>query len=165
MISYRLNRALTGDHEKIYSNIPDSVSSSLRDSRWKAYIKTIEALLMNDKRVFLAFQAPELPRNIKRLLSEIDANESIHNLKGVSREWCDQRTQLLQNHLAELPKDAIIVDPANEFCNKDWCFAVKQRTALYFDDDHMSVEGASLIAKEIIHAWRDTEQHKAFSLR
>ena len=44
----------------------------------------------------------------------------------------------------------MIVDPANSFCDEAVCYAGQEEIAYYFDDDHMSVAGAGIVADEIL---------------
>ena len=44
----------------------------------------------------------------------------------------------------------IVINPTDHFCRGDICYAVLDGKALYFDDDHMSLDGAALIAENII---------------
>jgi hypothetical protein len=42
------------------------------------------------------------------------------------------------------------VKPFQALCGESFCPAVKNNAALYFDDNHLSVSGAALVAKNII---------------
>jgi hypothetical protein len=45
----------------------------------------------------------------------------------------------------------MIVDPADSFCDDAVCYAGQQDISYYFDDDHMSVAGAGIVADEILN--------------
>ena len=44
----------------------------------------------------------------------------------------------------------MIVDPADSFCDVTVCYATQGDVVYYFDDDHMSVAGAGVIAAAIL---------------
>ena len=95
----------------------------------------------------LVIQAPELPKSIEELV--LKSIEPIDEVLGVSRSWWDERSKYLNTRRHDIPKEVIIVDPAKFFCNESNCFAARSGIAYYFDNNHMSVAGARLVAKEI----------------
>jgi hypothetical protein len=44
-----------------------------------------------------------------------------------------------------------VIDPADDFCDARDCYVVKANKALFFDDNHMSIEGGRLIAGRILN--------------
>ncbi|MCX8086356.1 MAG: SGNH hydrolase domain-containing protein [Rhodocyclaceae bacterium] len=44
----------------------------------------------------------------------------------------------------------MLVDGVKPFCDEEWCWAMKDGKLLYYDDDHVLLEGARLIAREIL---------------
>lgn len=52
--------------------------------------------------------------------------------------------------MEELQQFTEVIDLADLFCDDRMCLAVQGGKALYFDDDHMSLDGARRAADEII---------------
>ena len=148
VVSYRLNNWLFGDHLPLYPDMPIKPEEEVR-STWDSYVSLINVLAA-EKQVIVVMPVPELPMSIKRLLwkRSVDESES-YFITGSPREWWEERNAFVKKHLADLPDSVAVVDPAELLCNADICFAAKDGKALYFDDDHLSVDGALLIAREI----------------
>jgi hypothetical protein len=50
----------------------------------------------------------------------------------------------------DFPDNVILIDPQKIFCDDNVCYAVKNGTPLYFDNNHMSLVGAGLVASDIL---------------
>ena len=148
VLSHRLIAYLYGNHEGMYPLLPDEHNDSHRERLWDSYLAMLNVLLENDKQVIVVNQAPELPKPIENLL--LKHGDSSTNMEGVTREWWNKRNMFVSQRLSELPSEVLVVYPEKLFCDEVHCFASKENVALYFDDDHMSVAGATLIADEII---------------
>lgn len=148
VVSYRIHSYLHGKNEGIYPNFPDEISSTVRDIRWKSYIEILDTFVAANKNVFLILQAPELPKSINNLI--FNDKNPVENLIGVDRRWWKHRVEFVMSRLGEVPGKVSIINPADYFCDAQKCLATMNGTSLYFDDDHMSVAGATIIAKQII---------------
>lgn len=148
VISYRINSALFGDHVGIYPNLPDKRSSKQRDEILKSYVSIANELKRSNKRVYIVIQAPELRSDIYTLI--FDSGDSASDIYGVERWWWNQRSSFLLDALKYNGLISNVIDPADVFCNDKLCYAVKDNRALYFDDNHMSLFGASLIVDKLI---------------
>ncbi|MDH3668435.1 MAG: acyltransferase [Paracoccaceae bacterium] len=122
------------------------------DEYWRAYIETLETLVAGGKRVTLVLQAPWLESPVSRIVFGDGAGGSGAGLVGLARVRWQRRTRLISEWLDQVPDAVTIVDPANLFCDEDRCFAAKDGQALYFDDHHMSIHGARLVARAIVDA-------------
>ena len=67
----------------------------------------------------------------------------------------------------------LVVDPAKAFCDQVFCYAARKDVSLYFDDDHLSIAGASIVAADVLrklgfraplHASADRRRDRAASL-
>jgi hypothetical protein len=107
--------------------------------------------MANGKRVILVLQAPELPKAIENLalVSGITSNGAVI---GASRAWWDERNRYVRAFLPSLPRGVIVVDPTDSFCDGRTCYAARDGVAFYFDDNHMSVAGASVVASRVVAA-------------
>ena len=68
---------------------------------------------------------------------------------GVTRRWWDQRKAFVDTHLSELPPKVLVIDPTDLFCDRVSCYAVRNEQTLYYDSDHLSVIGASHVARRV----------------
>ena len=148
IVSYRINSGLYGGHEIEYPNLPDGVGRGERELVWKSYVNVLRHFVDNGKKVVLVLQAPELPVPVEDLL--LKSQNPLGKVNGVSRDWWNQRSGFVRQHLFDIPKEVLVIDPAEIFCNEKNCQAANDGVAFYFDDDHLSVEGARLVVKEII---------------
>ncbi len=126
------------------------IEDELSEEYWRAYIATLKTLVADGKRVTLVLQAPWLESPVSRIVFGDGAGGSGDGLVGLMRERWQRRTQFISERLNQVPDAVRIVDPANLFCDEDRCFAAKDGLALYFDDHHMSIHGARLVARAII---------------
>ena len=144
VVGYRLNAALSGGHEGLYPRLPKGGTES---ETWAHLLRTLQVLRDSDKQVILMLQVPELPRDIHYLAMR--ASPADQDLAGATRAWWDERTRWVFEHLHEVPAGVIVIDPTTAFCDDRQCRASSRGKALYFDDDHPSISGASLLAKLI----------------
>lgn len=149
VVSYRINAHLFGKHESAYPKIPNDVAPELRAARWKSYVGVLEEFLKSGKKVYLVFQAPELSNPIGNLIYR---HPSERTIIGVPRVWWNERNTYLRSNLADIPKGVVVIDPTEIFCDGGSCYAVKDGVALYHDDDHVSVAGAQVLAKQVVRA-------------
>ena len=126
-------------------------AASWEEKRWKSYLEIVEKFVQAGKTTIVVLQAPLLPKPVDYYVMREKRNFEF--LVGVDRALWEKSADFIFHRLNQLTKEAIIVQPADLFCNSRSCAAVKDGKALYFDDDHMSVYGASLIAREIVHKW------------
>jgi hypothetical protein len=153
VVVYRINAWLFGGHEASYPALPDEIGEAERARRWQAYESLLEHLVRLGKEVILVLQAPELPRRIDRLVFE--AGPEPTDVAGVDRSWWNQRNAYVLSRLSHLPSQVQIVDPASLLCDDRRCWAARGGIGLYFDDDHLSVAGASLVVDEVLRrVWR-----------
>ena len=150
VVTYRIHAHLNGLHEGKYPKIPDDVNLQDRERRWEAYVSLAKHFARSGKQVILSLQAPEVAVPVEKLILR-----SPHptNISGVSMAWWLKRTAYVRGRLEkDLPKEIIVVDPAKLFCDASNCLAVKESAALYFDDNHLSIHGAELVAEEIVRS-------------
>lgn len=148
VISYRINAALFGEHEGKYPRQVDAVANMEREKRWRSYVDAANYLAESGKKVILVLQSPELPTPIDRLIfHSADSNGLI---LGASRSWWDARNAFVMARLGDFSEAIRVIDTTELFCNKSYCMAARDHVAYYFDDDHLSLSGAALVAKEIV---------------
>ncbi len=153
VVAYRIHGALFGTHERAYPGWPDTIGAAERERRWAAYVALLRYFVAHGKQVRLVLQAPELPKQIDALV--LRASDPTAAIDGASRAWWERRSAWVNARLAQLPAGVTVIDPTPLFCNADSCLAVKDGVARYFDDDHMSIGGARLVADQVLKtmAW------------
>jgi peptidoglycan/LPS O-acetylase OafA/YrhL len=144
LVSYRLQAYLYGGHEGVYPELPNEGSDAQREQIWRSYVELLRHFVAAGKTVVLVLQAPEIRKDVSQLI--LARRFAAEDIEGISREWWDRRTAFVRARLHQIPPEILVVDPADLFCDRKSCAAVRDSVALYFDDDHMSVAGARLIA-------------------
>ncbi|GIT89295.1 acyltransferase family protein [Roseobacter sp. OBYS 0001] len=155
VISYRIAAYLKGNHEGIYPSLPNDVDARTRTKVWEAYVAMMQALVDHGKTVHLVLQAPEVPAHINQMVRRAGPGAGAPNklsLAGVPRAWWEARMAYVLQRLDDIPDAVHIHDPAATFCDTSHCYLSHDGRALYFDDDHISITGAALIADQIVNA-------------
>lgn len=120
------------------------------DRMWASYSGTVARFLEAGKTVILVLQAPHLGDHVQKFIMAARTTADMNFFPGISRtRWDESRRQIL-SRLSTMPAGAAVIDPATLFCDATECAAIKDGKALYFDEHHMSIAGAELIADEII---------------
>ncbi|MEM7709498.1 MAG: SGNH hydrolase domain-containing protein [Pseudomonadota bacterium] len=152
VISYRMAAALYGATNEAYPDFVDDRTEEDRSATWAAFLDVLDAFRAGGKRVYFVIQVPELHRDVQHLVSAAAGQPAEDALPGVTRDWWDRRIGDVMDRLHELPAGVTVIDPTGFFCDRTRCYATRDGRALYFDDDHMSVYGAKLVARPVLAA-------------
>ena len=76
-------------------------------------------------------------------------------MKGITNAEWEVIYKGYRSLLEEIPKNTNVINPKDLFCDDVSCHVIKLNEALYFDDDHLSISGASIIARHIISEYID----------
>ncbi|HHA1787177.1 TPA: acyltransferase family protein [Enterobacter ludwigii] len=106
----------------------------------------IDNLSISGKKVFLVMQAPKIEHHINYYIRYSLAGKDVKS--GSISQW-KRLNKDEYSFIRDLPKTVSVIDPVEEFCDSKDCYAIKDNTSLYFDDNHMSVAGALLVANKI----------------
>lgn len=107
----------------------------------------IDDLVRSGKRVVLVLQAPMLERHINYYIRRAFGREQVVN--KTREEWKEQFK--IGYLIANKVKDKVsIVDPADVMCDERLCYAIKSNKSLFFNRDHMSVDGALLVTTKLL---------------
>ncbi len=148
IISYRINQYLFGKHEKIYPQLPNEISEAERSETWNSLVLLLNHLQNSGKKVFFIMQAPEVKKQAEDL---IFSRKNIRdNVESVPLDWWNNRNSYVMKNLKSIPKEVIVINPADSFCDDKNCYLTGGGESFYFDDDHMSVAGSKIIANRII---------------
>lgn len=115
-------------------------------------VKMIEKISSVDKKVILVLQAPLAGMHINKHLRKAFFNQR-SDMIGLSNENWDEIYTSHLSLLEELPASTIIVNPKHLLCDNYGCYVIKNNIALYYDNNHLFIEGASIVARYIFHEY------------
>jgi hypothetical protein len=122
----------------------------LQEQKYRnSLIAISDDLISAGKKVVLVLQAPLPGAHIDKYLNyKLQTLPS--TIRGMSIENWNHTYRAANSIIEEISNDVIVVNPTDYFCESNECLVVKDGKALYFDDDHMSVNGAKIIAKGLV---------------
>lgn len=160
VVGYRYSYHFFGDNLNTYPILPDEspqlefdgTTDAKREILAKALMDMLVTLNNAGKKVFVVMPIPELGKRAEDII--FLNKEVLHRsgeIIGVSVQYYTERNKYIREKLLRLSESNItVIDPMNILCDKINCYITKNDEALYFDDNHLSVAGAGLIAREII---------------
>jgi len=116
------------------------------------FIKKIKNL---DKDIYIVMPTPEMgwevPNNLARILHY--KNKIEKNTLSISKKVFDERNSEIYKFFSNLKQNynLNLIYPNDIFCDNLKCFSHKNNIPLFFDDDHLSIEGSKLLSKKIIN--------------
>jgi len=136
-----------------------------REEYWKSLHEIILRLQASGKNIYLLYPIPELPIDIKTAASpfSIFGSQTMLDLnKSTPSSYFFERNKFILSKLNTLPygENLHAIEPFKILCKQDYCPAVINETPLYFDDDHLSIEGSKLLIAESVIA-KDIKQATA----
>ena len=136
---------------------PKSNELTYFDAIKTSYANSIRLMLNNGHKVILIYPVPEMGWDVPRRLSRI---YSVNNFlapsdASTSYEVFQKRNVRANEALDDIGShpNLIRIKPENIFCNTfitNRCLGHISNSPLYYDDDHLSNEGAKLVVKEIM---------------
>jgi len=161
LLGFRYSAFLFGDQLDLYPELPnqdptDQFTNSSRNSMignarevyWNSLNEIITRLLQADKTIHLIYPIPELPAYISKgvIPFSIFGTKTMLDLeKTTSSDYYFSRNDFIINKLDSLPygHNLHAIKPFEILCNSKHCPAVSDGKSLYFDDDHLSITGAT----------------------
>ncbi|MDF1641261.1 acyltransferase family protein [Thalassolituus oleivorans] len=121
-----------------------------RDLYWDSFGMIVSALRKSGKKVVLLGPVPELSGDIMQLATPLTIfhQDGLRDLLHVTTvDNFDKRNMEVVRRLKYLidEEQVLYLDARDAICGDDYCGAVIERKALYFDDDHLSLTGADVI--------------------
>lgn len=149
-------RNLYGDEMKIHSSKNDiKIDNNLLFTNSMRF--TLKKLLDSKKEIIYILPIPRLdfhPRDCAKIRSFKVSNNKNNPLCATSRNLFDNDTEpylnLVLRVLKELPLISIF-NPANELCDEEYCYALKNGILLYRDELHLSDAGSEYIVEKIVN--------------
>lgn len=157
VINFRYSYYLNGEHRVRNESENNVFKSKIKYSEKKQIIfESLDFLvseLSDKKRIFLVLPFPELDLDVRRLVFSNDLkNNDINKTYGTNlKKYYERNSDILEwFSLREFPNNYYLIDPKQFLCNEKDCFIVNRNKLLYYDDDHLSLNGTSLLAKMIL---------------
>ena len=121
---------------------------------WSSLSEKLTVLSASGKKVFLLAPIPSLPSHIDKLITPFHVfseHTQVNLTKVYSLDEYLKNNSNISNKIEDLKLLGIEVIPVIDiFCEGGWCSAVKGRDSLYFDDNHLSMFGAGILAQKIM---------------
>ena len=137
--------------DKVYQSANDRLNKQFSDH----FVDTM-CSIKNPERVYLVRPYPEMgvdvPKTMARALMLGRSPPQI----SISLDEYHQRRQVIWAAQDEAARQCgvHILDPLPYFCHDDRCWGSKDGRPLYFDDDHLSEYGNSLLVPMFKQAWK-----------
>ena len=130
-----------------------------KEIRQKIILQNIEIFINKiknlDKDIYIVMPTPEMgweiPNNLARNLHF--KNKIEKNTLSISKKVFNERNSDIDKFFVNMKKNynLNLIYPNDIFCDDLRCFSHKNNVPLFFDDDHVSIEGAKLLSKKIIN--------------
>jgi len=108
--------------------------------------KLIDVLAKNKDNIYIFYPIPDLTKKIKQLIYLADKKgENLNMIKDTDLNQYLKNNKFIIEHFnnKKYPSNVHLLKTQDIFCNNKNCYAVKDGIALYFDDDHPSIAGAT----------------------
>ena len=114
-----------------------------QDIIWEDFLAIIEKFIDYGKKVYFLTQPPLLDYSVPKQILLNGPNQII----GPTRiDWI-QKNNFVFSRYNSLPKDLIILDAADVFCDDSSCYGNDAGGFYYYDDNHISLYGARKIVE------------------
>ncbi len=166
LLGFRYSSFLFGDQLSPYPNVPNDdprlnittkayikSKNELRELYWQSLEESINRILNSGKRIYVLYPIPELPMNINKAIvpfSIFNDKTTLDLQHSTTRDYYFTRNEYILKKLDSLSyTDRLVaIKPYDIFCKENYCPAVVNGQALYFDDDHLSLFGARLLIEK-----------------
>jgi hypothetical protein len=142
--------------DTIVNGVKQRHPEKLRIAKLSQYYKaTVERLLEGGKKVILIYPIPEVGFHVPNRLARLKmfgSNEEVTTSYDVFLER-NRRVLSTFDSLGD-NENLIRIRPDKVFCETKKggrCLTVKEGNILYYDDDHLSNTGSSIIAKDVVN--------------
>lgn len=102
--------------------------------------------------IYYIFENPELgfsPKNCLKRPFNMFPNECKIEYEKYYNRMFEYKQKILQ--MAKKYSNVSVLDVEDTFCDERYCYALKDGNMLYLDDDHLSLKGSELQAKNLIN--------------
>lgn len=151
VLVFRHSFYLFGDQTKSYPHVPNARPNFLTnlpaDEARARYVESltriVDRLAASGKRVHIVAPIPDLPTHVERYTFKGDPNDA-DRVTGVTARFHRDRNAFIRPVLDRLDgKPGVgLLEPVDTLCADDRCASLIGGASMYFDDNHLSVEGA-----------------------
>jgi peptidoglycan/LPS O-acetylase OafA/YrhL len=111
--------------------------------------RTVDLLRQAGKRVVLIGPIPPTPFQVPRRLAHLAERGGLADARGITVSELAAKTDGLASTFAALKAEGVPeYFPASILCPQSFCRIVDGSTALYFDSNHLTIQGARLVAAD-----------------
>ena len=130
----------------------DRTPEAARALYWQGLTEIVDRLTAAGKTVYLFTPIPELPESIDRVIYDTRRPLAERaNARGASVEFFQARYGDILERLSALEGNGVRIVPLQDvLCDDQGCRATQDGTALYFDDNHLSLSGARLVVNDLV---------------
>lgn len=150
-----------GKHELAFYDKEDKPIDA-KEAFMNGYSRLVQQLLKSGKKVIFMVDWPELGASPKacigsRLVSagRSEGKSDCMNPRSIVDERQAEYRQLIGALQAKNP-EMKVYDPLDIFCDENTCYGIKGTHVYYFDDDHISLRGSTLVIRDF-QAWLGRE--------
>lgn len=151
IVTFRHTYHLFGDQTKSFPRPahfdPAFLTNLSPDKARQVYVDDFSELVRRlseaGMRVYVVLPTPDLPTHVERYIFAHDRDRP-GRATGVSREFYARENAYVLpflTRLGDLP-NVTLLDPTQAFCDATRCASIIDGHALYYDDDHPSLDGA-----------------------
>jgi hypothetical protein len=138
-----------------------------REMVWEiAMRKTLDSMVLANKNVIFVIDNPEMKFDPRKCITRpFRLTQKDPNLCSIPRAQYDLRNQVYRRLVFKILRDyptVKVFDAAAYFCDEKKCTAVANNKVLYHDPDHLSLDGARFISKDLVNVI-DGAQSKALN--
>lgn len=163
VLVFRHSFYLFGDQTKSYPHAPNARPNFLTDlpptEARARYVESLTAIVDRltaaGKRVHIMAPVPDLPTHVERYTFKGDPTDP-RRPTGVTMAFHEERNAFIRPVLENLAgKPGVdLIDPADALCADNRCASLIGGRSMYFDDNHLSIEGARRFIETEVRAGR-----------
>lgn len=166
VVAFRYSYGIYGDNIKTFPMVPGTVTLDIDSPEhlteeqklamyWLSLKEIIVRLIQSNKKVILFEPIPELPTHISKAITpfSIVGDSAFLDLNtSTTKEYYEKRHRYILAKLRSLQKNdnLILVNIYELLCHEGGCPAVIGDTAIYFDDDHLSIAGSKILFERLL---------------
>ncbi|MGD8265614.1 MAG: acyltransferase family protein [Chromatiales bacterium] len=144
LLVYRLNVYMFGNQVGNYPHVGSAPSGPNKEVIWQSFEEIVQSLIEAGKQVIVISPIPEPRQNVMDLIFREGNNSP--DIYAVKREDWERRNSFVTSQLEHL-EGVYLYQPETALCDEDYCWAVRNKNAYYYDHNHLSAIGARLIAE------------------
>ena len=151
VVTFRHTYHLFGDQTKSFPRPahfdPVFLTDLPPDEARRTYVSNFSELVRRlsaaGKRVYVVLPTPDLPTHVERYIFAHDRNRP-GRATGVSRDFYARENAYVLPFLTRLGTlpNVTLLNPVDAFCDQTRCASIIDGHAMYYDDDHPSLDGA-----------------------